>query len=371
MRDRKIFFLLFMICVSLALPLASCAAGETLYRIEIPFELNESARAVLPDGTQISLGKIVRLPQKSRWPGYSASAWGEPGCVSATAVNALHLLLAVEKERGRTLSVLPLETIAPAAGADAGLVVDAPAGRGLFGAWAPPVGTPVFVRQADGSERALSEIGQSAPHIPQKGDTLVFDVSIIETPYFVEIENRPGGRVVAWSQRDGAALLGRVIHALGGVGRFEGTLFQDSGRLRANHPGVVDISTSPVGQIGGFQIIPWDHALASKEMQGAWDMTQWLIIAPADGKSHLGGTAPLFKEGFVPGPAHGEVLWNAPVGGKPDIFATYGRKSLTLCRLDGGPWQWLPEATGRNDTALAHVTHLRIYFPKELSLPGK
>lgn len=169
-----------------------------------------------------------------------------------------------------------------------------------------------------------------------------------------EIENRPGGRVTEWS-KDGYRIIGRVIRPLAGTGRFEGTLFQKTGSLRANHCGVIDFSSSQRGKIGGFQIIPWDHALLSKEMQGSWDMTQWMIIGPSDGRSMMGGTSPLFKGVLVSGPSEGELLW--------DIWSTYGRRSLILARKNGGPWGKLPEVTGRNDYALKDVTHLRIYFP--------
>jgi hypothetical protein len=174
-------------------------------------------------------------------------------------------------------------------------------------------------------------------------------------PYMVEFENRPGGRVTAWSEASGAEVIARVIRPVGGTGRFEGTLFQNAGRVRANHSGVIDVSTSPHGEIGGFQIIPWDHALHSKEMQGAWSMTQWMIIAHPDGHSMLGGTAPLFTGGLVPGAFDKETLW--------DLWSTYGRKPLVLARLNGGEWGKLPLSSGRDDNALKEVTHLRIYFP--------
>jgi hypothetical protein len=34
-----------------------------------------------------------------------------------------------------------------------------------------------------------------------------------------------------------------------------------------------------------------------------------------------------------------------------------------LARLDGGAWEKLPAAAGKDDAALKSVTHLRIYFP--------
>lgn len=199
-----------------------------------------------------------------------------------------------------------------------------PPGHGIFGAWAPTVGSkvkPNLNKQYKGilKEPWVLEIRQE-PKV---------------SPYFVEIENRPGGKITLWT-REGPSILGRVIKPVSGSGRFQGTLFQDKGRIRANHPGVIDISTSPKGQIGGFQILPLEHA-ASREMYSAWKLTQWLIVAPYKGK--FVGSAPLFSSYFVPGPARGEKLW--------DLWSTYGRKPLVLVRINGGKWSWMPEAVGK------------------------
>ena len=229
-------------------------------------------------------------------------------------------------------------------------MLDAKAGESVFGAWAPAVGSRVSVRGADGAEAPLA-----ADNLPKAGDTLVIEVfEDPSLPYMVDIENRPGGRVVAWYS-DGYKILGRVLVALGGTGRFEGTLFQRVGAIRANHSGVIDVSTTPRGTTGGFQIVPWDHALASKEMQGVWSMTQWLVVGPADGKSKLGGTPPLFKHGLVSGPAGGEKMW--------DMWSSYGRRSLVLARYENGGWERLHESAGRNDNSLRGITELRIYYP--------
>ena len=92
------------------------------------------------DGSVVVIGRVAALPETTRWPSYSASAWGGPGEVCASAVNAVHMLVSVEKEKGRTLSIIPRETIAPAAGPGASVVISSKAGTGIFGAWAPPVG---------------------------------------------------------------------------------------------------------------------------------------------------------------------------------------------------------------------------------------
>lgn len=321
-----------------------------LYEIKIPMEPNEYVTVQTNDGMTALIGQVVALPKTTRWPSYSASAWGTPGEVCASAVNAVHMLVSVEKEKGRTLSLIPRETIAPAAGPGASVVISSKAGTGIFGAWAPPVGSKISVIKKGTNEPTPLSVNE----LPKKGDTLVITVQKMDHGYMADIENRPGGRVTVWS-KDGYNVIGRVIRPLAGTGRFEGTLFQKTGALRANHCGVIDFSSSKRGTIGGFQIIPWDHALLSKEMQGSWDMTQWMIIGPSDGRAMMGGTAPLFNGILVPGPSEGELLW--------DVWSTYGRRSLILARKNGGAWQKLPEFAGRNDYALKDITHLRIYFP--------
>lgn len=329
---------------------AAQAEAKKIFEIDIPMQKGAEVTVTAANGKTFSVASVAALPTKTRYPSYTASAWGEPGSVCASAVNAVHMLVSVEKGRGRTLSIIPKETIAPAAGPGASIVLDAKAGESVFGAWAPAVGSHVSVRGADGSDAPLA-----ADNLPKAGDTLVIEVfEDPSLPYMVDIENRPGGRVVAWYS-DGYKILGRVLVALGGTGRFEGTLFQRVGAIRANHSGVIDVSTTPRGTTGGFQIVPWDHALASKEMQGVWSMTQWLVVGPADGKSKLGGTPPLFKHGLVSGPAGGEQLW--------DMWSSYGRRSMVLARYGNGGWERLHESAGRNDNSLRGITELRIYYP--------
>lgn len=322
-------------------------ASENLFRLEIPLQVGAIAQAVRPDGETVPLGKVLMLPTKSRWPSYTASKWGKPGSVVASAVNACHLLLDVEEDRGRTLSLIPATTIAPAAGPGAALVIDSPAGEGIFGGWAPTVGTAVQVLSRSGSLRPLS-----AETPPVAGERLILDVSEQPGPYMVDIENREGGQVTGWYDRRGAVPLATVIRPVSGVGRFGGSTFQDVSRIRANHPGVICISTSPRGEIGGFQILPWEHA-HSPEMGNAWKLTQWLIIRPISGD--LEGTMPLFSGFLFPGTARDEKLW--------DLWSTYGRRPLILARFHDGPFQKLPARTGRDDGALEGLTHLRIYFP--------
>lgn len=324
-------------------------AGPQTLSLHIPCHIGESAWALMPDGSRVPLGTVRGLPVKTNWPAYTASKWGEPGTVCASAVNAVHLLVGVEKGRGRILSIVPAVTVAPAAAPGAFLALDTPAGTGFFGGFAPLTGSSVRIEAPDGTLRPLD-----GP--PREGETLVISTLLPNRPetWMTDIENRPGGRVIAWT-KSGPRIAARVVRPLGGVGRFGGTEFQGVGRIRASHTGVIDIATAPRGQVGGLQILPLVHALTSKEMAGAWKLTQWMILAPLPGRPMLEGAPPLFKGTLLPGTQGDDRL--------PDLWSSYGRKPLVLCRRSGGPWEHLPSVSGRQDDALKDVTHLRLYFP--------
>lgn len=341
--------LLFLTLLFVQSALASVMEPLDYFDIKIPFTIGEDVTAVYKNKIY-PVGKVHALPTTTRYPSYTASAWGVPGHVCATAVNAIHMLVSIENNKGRTLSIIPQETIAPAAGAGASIIVTSKAGYGPFGAWAPKVGTQILIQKKGSTSEKILSLNT----IPQEGDILILRTKNVPLPYMAEIENHPGGRVFLWD-KNGYRVVAKVIKPVGGVGRFEGTLFQRICALRANHSGVIDISTSNYGDIGGFQIIPWEHAISSKEMQAVWDLTQWLVIGHQDGKSKLGGTYPLFKFGFTTGPSSNERLW--------DVWSTYGRKSLILFRINGGEWQRISNITGKNDKALKRVTHIRLYYP--------
>ena len=327
---------------------ASCAHAEGFIELRIPCMFGGQVIAVMPSGENISLGRVIRTPSRTNHPAYTASKWATPSTVCATAVNAVHILVNVENGKGRIISLVPAVTVAPAAAPGAYFSLDMSAGTGVFGGFAPLTGSKVTILR-DGQESELVDV-------PADGDTLIIRTALPENPsvYMVDIENRPGGRVIAHTQT-GAKVIARVVRRIAGVGRFGGTVYQNVGRIRASHSGVIDVSTSRRDEVGGLQIMPLKHALTSHEMLNAWTLTQWMIIAPLPGNPDLEGTSPLFKSALVPGPQLQDKL--------PDLWSQYGRKPLVLCRKDGGNWEWLPEVSGKVDDGLSDVTHLRIYFP--------
>ncbi len=325
-------------------------AYNNYIELQIPSKINSDVIAVMPDEKIIKLGKVLQVPTKINYPAYTASKWSAPSTVCASAVNAVHILINVENDRGKIISLVPSVTVAPAARPGAYYSLEMPAGSGIFGGYAPFTGSKVTIKNIiTNSERDLD-------NIPGENEILIIrtDLPAQQNIYMADFENRPGGRVIIY-KNSGPEIIARVIRPVKGSGRFLGGIYQDKGRIRASHSGVIDVTTSKYNQIGGFQIIPLNHALYSHEMINAWKLTQWMIISPLPNNLNLEGHEPLFKKSLLPGTSKNEKL--------NSTWSTYGRKPLILCRISGGNWQKLPEATGRNDQALNNITHFRIYFP--------
>ena len=341
---------IFAAVLALALSTAAQARPEEIFRLEIPATVGEKAVAVRPSGERFELGTVRRVPETTRYPAFTARAWAQDGTVSASAVNAIHITLSVEKEKGRIISLLPAHTIAPAAGASSSFIVDCAAGTKLFGAWSPLTGSRARVRRADGSLRTLTKDA-----LPQPGETLVIWVTEDpDGPYMIDIENKAGGDVTAYYSPFGRRVIARVERPFSGCGGFSGSKFQRRSALRANHPGVICISTCELGRVGGFQIIPYEHSFSPEMVKDLKIKTQWIVVRSLITET-TSGQPPLFSGFLTPGAQVREKLW--------DFWSTYGRRSLVMCRIDGGKWQRLENAEGRDDHVYDHVTHIRLYVP--------
>lgn len=326
------------------------------------------------------VGQVLRYTTQVNPRGYTASKWVPPGRVAATAVNAIHIMVgynAVE-DRGVVFSLLPREFLAAPEGypsflsPDSSIYTDLPAGRGLFGGGASPlVGNQVYSYRPDGAMQVLGP-----GYVPARGDVLVIVVERpARYPVATVLENRPGGGVTL-EYADGASeLLGWVVKPVAGVGRFAGSVHAGIGRLRANHAGVLEVSTSPLGELGAFQIIPFAHA-CSPEMGNAWQLTQWLIVGPArEGDALWDGLSPLFWQHLRPDYLPEDLLaadWEQRLLARFLVEVDLGRgwQPMPARRLSADPSAPLPEWA---HLALGEVKRLRILFPlaqRELGTPG-
>ena len=315
------------------------------------------------------VGRVLRYTTRVNAEGYTASKWAAAGTIAATAVNAIHINVGYNEpeDRGIVFSLLPRDFLTAPAGytsvlsPDSSIYTDMRAGQGIFGGGgAPLVGNAVCREAPEGL------VPLPAGYIPGRGDVLVILVARpARYPISAEFENRAGGAVTLLYGDGSRELLGWVVRPVGGVGRFLGGVYSGIGRIRANHTGVVDISVSPVGQLGGFQIIPFGHAL-SPEMGNAWRLTQWMIVGPLHDDPRLwDGLSPLFCQYLRPDYLADDLaaddwrnrllsrfLVEADVGG--------GWRPFPALRLSADPNAPLPAWAGE---ALVGIKRLRILFP--------
>ncbi len=295
------------------------------------------------------IGKVLKIPKKAKYPAFNASKWGKKGQVVATAVNAIHLLCDIKNNRGKIYTISPINfKYQPWY-----IKTNIKAGKGLFSEYAPTVGYKVRIKR-NNKVLLLNQIKRLKENdviylIPQK-------ISKKDIPVKLIIENKEQGKVTLYYLYEKPKIIGTVKKPVLGVGRFSGSKYQYNSRVRANHPGVLCISTSPYGKIGGFQIIPYIHSLSPEMKKSVWNLTQWLVIKPLNKKT-FAGTPPIFYGYITP------AFYKNALKQKNWVWFLL-RRTAVLCKIKGkDKWVKLPLKTGRNDYALKDITHIKILFP--------
>ncbi len=329
------------------------------FRIQLFNATDGSIEVSLDQGkTFLTLGHVLFPTAKVNPKGFTASQWIGTGEVAASAVNAIHLKV----DGAKTIfSILPRDLMNIPRGynsyfsPDSSIYTDLDAGKGIFGGdYSPYVGNKVF-----NGDKPLN----SSPKI---GDIIMIIVTRPKKwPKEIDFENRFGGKVTVIYPDRSVEVVAEVLRPVVGVGRFSGSRFISAGRIRANHPGVIDISTSVGDNVGGFQIIPSAHA-QSPEMGNARTLTQWMVVGPTTvGGASLEGVAPLFKYFLKPEYNEDDLLsesWESKLLSRYLVQVKY---------KDNDRWQPMPIYTMKADEelpeeaghALEKVTAIRILFP--------
>lgn len=270
---------------------------------------------------------------------FTASDWAPLSSVAATAVNAIHLKF----DQGKHASVLTFQpreflddakakNAASYMAQDASLYTDIPAGHGIFAEDAPLVGNPLELVTTTGA------VPIPKGYVPRMNDILQIRVlEPVHLPERIEFENKFAGSVIVHEKDGSMRRVAQVLRPFMGIGRFTGSQYAKPGVVRANHPGVLCIATSRTGEIGGFQIVPSEHA-SHPDLDYVRAKAVWMVLGPVGAiQQDLEGTYPIFRGYFRP------------------------MRSYARVRIDNGPWVELPVLSGLKEGALKKVTHLALY----------
>jgi hypothetical protein len=320
------------------------------------------------------LGRVVQPTMKVNRRGFNASKYVPVGSVAATAVNAIHLKAAqnVPENRGVIWSLAPRADTAAGrvslqseVSPGSAVFTDIPGGSGIFGGpFTPFVGNPIFLDNDKNND--LKPLPDN--YVPALGNVWVI---VIERPRHyprqIVFENRFGGLITIEYRGPGEKPrpIGQVLRPVLGVGRFIGSYFSEVGRLRANHAGVIDISTSPRGKVGSFQIVPANHAM-SPETNYIRELTQWMVVGPVSALDpSWEGSAPLYSSFLRP--RYDRLDWYNDDPLERFIFQVKVREKNGQI----SDWKPMPTFSLEADaplpkwagTALSNVTHIGIFFP--------
>jgi hypothetical protein len=329
------------------------------HRIYIENFIQGVVSVVNNNGNHVVVGNVYRPATVAKnssdgfWAAhYDKASDGTFSCVTAIGTNAMHLKV------GPTASYNPIQATAwtpkqisvginedhvHAGGtySDSMIYTSIAGGTNIFGgSSAPYVGNPVKYLTANGVWESLDTYFNNdfTKPIPKRLLIEVYEASTSNgTPDYIEFENwakndsvggvaqSENGRVLVHYPNGTQKHVADIIQRVQGTGRFGGSEYAEAGRLRAAHPGVICLSTSPkVGYTtnsnlrGGFQFVPANHAkylsydLAQDSFIGR---DQWGIV------SYVGATKDgLYDMNYI---VNGEVSYNPIWEGVAPLFTEY------------------------------------------------
>ncbi|MCL5105566.1 MAG: hypothetical protein M1133_15840 [Armatimonadetes bacterium] len=356
------------ILIALLLFVASCVgaaspdrSSDEFCRIRIQNTPGGLVQVSLDGGATYGAVGGVTAPANARIVGFAAASYIPHGTVAATAVHGLRIKTGSfaqgvgKAQMPLMFSITPIEFAKIPAGygghipRSSGILTDIYSGCSIFRNFSPYVGNAVFV------ERDHRLLLLPEDYTPAAGETFVIIVKRpARPPLEIDFENRSGGAVTAIYPDGVVEAVASVDRAVKGVGRYDGTSFTGVGSVNTNHGGVLTISTAPIcpprtreggatETRGGFMVQPYYHV--AEQGEGA---VQVMVIGPKDkSKPALEGTPPLF-DGFI-------NLTRFP--GRPDL------SYRAQVRIDDGPWEDMPQITGRVDDAFS-AAYLQEHFAK-------
>ena len=360
----------------ICLLLLTVCTGTTFaseYHFLLKFENRSGGRILLVDLTRgeespentFLLGRVLRPATDIRRRSFHATLWAKTGTVAASAVNGIHIKVTglADLDRGSTISMLPRELYGqslqgnPESLHDYAIYTSIASGAYLFGgSFSPTVGSRAWVVR----EKRRQDWGIGFR--PRTNDVITIEVVHPDkTLCRLSINNREGGFVLADYANGTAEAVARVVRPVAGVGRFPGTALAPGSSIRAAHAAVIDISTSPRGKIGGFQIIPLTHSFSSEMLKSQVEPV-YLIVDSLSGKAMM-GVAPLFEGYFAArtGDRREPPLMNL-AGHTVETSLLSGLPEVKVLADFGEGLKPLPVAVGRDDNALRGMLKLVLEF---------
>jgi hypothetical protein len=321
--------------------------GRETHRIVVQNSINGAVMVSMDNGASWEkIGSVIKPNygklHKIMDCEFTASDWAPIGGVAAAAVNGIHIKTEQRKKtHANIFSVLPKELMEAYPShsyrdASATIFTDIAAGTGIFSVpYSPNTGSGLYLFDKKSSRYKK----WPRTYAPNKDDVLmIISLTKDNNTNYIEIENKKDGFITI-NSKNNSKKIACVTQPIKGVGRFGGTVYQKPSKIRANHMGVICVSTSPEGKRGGFQIVPSFHA-QEPNLKYVYGSDAYMLIRPLNIRGFgLEGTYPLFSGLIRPGD-----IVKAKIKGK---------------------WQLLPTIYGKVQNCLSNIELIRIYPTKK------
>ncbi len=310
------------------------------------------------ENQRFAVGTVIKPVTMINPLGFRAAQWAKTGCVAAIGANGIHLKVTQREKdpyisggiRSVLINILPVEYLNvddySASIILGSIITNIPAGNIIFGLFSPYVNNEVKIKKTNNNKYVKLPYYYS----PMINDELLIRIKkpVLDINEIV-FENRKEGLIKIYYKNGKSKNIAKVLQPVSGIGRFEGSQYIESSRVRANHPGVICISTSPRRieteinkdeNRGGFQIVPSIHASDLEMNLLKSPKAQWMIIKPCDSQNTL-------------------------LEGKEPLFSGYIRPGNHVqIKIDQGEWEDLPVITGVINDAFTPEGLMRYYATK-------
>lgn len=350
-------------------------SSELLYYIEIENIKNGNIAVVENNNQRKIIGKVTHPATRTyiSSDGFWASHYTVSSKVVGIGANALHIKVGPVKRFEPTLSLLSKENVQNpylvsllpknTENSKTKINTNISGGEEIFGGtFSPYSGSDVYYFSKNNSWEKIEDYYNinSLSSVP----TLIrIEVKKKTTNYGdvkeIIFENKKQGDILINFKNGKMIKTGVVLQPVNGTGRFAGSEFVDIGRVRANHGGVICLSTSPdvgftydTNKRGGFQIIPINHAkYLNKYLKTTYiGQNQWMIIAPLETSQEILGNDVFFEEPYLEGNA---PFFNSYI--KPDNIIHF-----KVSFDNGSTYKTIHSLTGVISNSLKDVTHIKL-----------
>lgn len=366
--------------------------------------VEDGAIDVISAGTRTNIGVVVKpvlFAQRASdmlWSyHYCKGQNGSHGAVVGTAVNSIDIKCGPKRDydplkpTNWLTSIISIVPFTQEEGAlDKDMVVSCPGGSDIFNKWSPFVGSSVYALENE-VWIPISDYFTS-PTRPAPKNILI-DVRLPKVFYsYIEFENWTKGDTIKgeYMSDDGGVWvkdalgqrrqIAKVLQRVAGTGMFPGSEYAEVGQIRANTPGMIEISTNRwKGRIddptvlGGIQILGENDAKYLHHNLGFTSIIggkPYMVIGAMNASS---------TDLFSPEYTDDNGLLMSPTIGLPPFFNGYIRPNLDYDNFEtsyrvfisedfGRTWRSVPEIAGEDDPSqrnpVYHWTNIRLMLGK-------